>query len=101
MILLVLNDSIKDSQCVRSDKVTINFCFQNASDEGMLYVTSSIHIASQGLLAVGRNDGSIVLLKAVDVLFRYLLNRGGGGGKDRGKTILSQSHSRTGQVWTI
>ena len=66
----------------------------------MLYVTSSIHIASQGLLAVGRNDGSIVLLKAVDVLFRYLLNRGGGG-KDRGKTTLSQSHSRTGQVWTI
>ena len=65
-------------------------------------MTSSIHIASQGLLAVGRNDGSIVLLKAVDVLFRYLLNRGGGGGgKDRGKTTLSQSHSRTGQVWTI
>ena len=42
-------------------------------DDGMLCVTSSSHIPNLGLLALGRSDGTIVLVRALDVLFRHLL----------------------------
>ena len=49
---------------------------QNHKDGHYLEITASIYIPSQGRLVCGRDDGSIVIVPAVEAIILLLLDNG-------------------------
>ena len=59
---------------------------QNIKEERQLLVTASLFMPGQGRLVCGRDDGSIVIVNAIDALVLQLLDNG----KDKSKILYSK-----------